>query len=312
MAILISTFPQPGEAIVAAVRERAAGEIVFDQATQADVVPDDQVEVLVAFRLKPGQLAKYPNLKLIYVSAAGVEKVIGVPDLPAHIQVVRTVDPGQNLQMAQYAVMLALHFLRGMPRFVKQQAERQWIRYEPPLAAECPVTILGMGPSGKRIAQAFSQMGFPVSGWSRTRHEEPGVRSFAGMGELPAALARAKVVVCILPLTAHTRHVLNADTLAMLPKGAYLINVARGDHVDEVALLAALESGQLGGAAIDVQAREPLPADSPLWSAPNLTITPHIAAYPSPALVAEQLLENVRRLRAGEPLQNLVDRTRGY
>ncbi len=312
MAILISTFPQPGEAIVAAVRERAGSEAVLYQASQTEVAEGPEVDVLVAFRLKPGQLARYPNLKLICVSAAGVEKVVEVPDIPEHVQVVRTVDPGQNLQMAQYAVMLALHHLRGMPRFIRQQQERKWVRYEPPLAGQCPVTILGMGPSGKRIAQGFLHMGFPVSGWSRTRHEEPGVRSYAGLEELPAALAQAKVVVCILPLTAQTRHLLNAETLALLPRGAYLINVARGDHVDEAALLAALESGQLGGAAIDVQAREPLPADSPLWAAPNLTITPHIAAYPSPALVAGQLLENVRRLRAGEPLLNLVDRARGY
>jgi glyoxylate/hydroxypyruvate reductase A len=174
------------------------------------------------------------------------------------------------------------------------------------------IGILGLGEIGAPIAHLFAQLGFGVAGWSRTEKKIAGVESFCGEAGLPGLLARTDILVCLLPLTPETENILDKTAFAALPKGAYLINPARGLHVVEEDLLAAIEAGHLSGAALDVFHTEPLPKDHPFWAHPKIRITPHIAGITNPATAVAQVAENIRRVRAGREPLNLVDRTRGY
>ena len=309
MAILVDTRPIPSDAIVAALRQLAPGEEVLTDPRSADPA---KVEVLLAWRLADGVAGRMPKLALVCAPAAGVEKLLVAADLPPSIPVTRTVDPEQNTQIAQYVTLMALRHVRALPLYEQQQRDRLWTRH--PIAPAHSITagVLGLGESGRVSAAMLDASGFKLAGWSRSPKTIDGMQTFSGPDGLHRCLAVSQIVVCLLPLTAATRHVLNRQTLASLPRGAYLINVARGGHLNEADLLEAIAAGQLAGAALDVQDAEPLPADSPLWQQPRLTITPHIASNPRPGLVARQLLENLQRLRQGRPLLNQVDRTLGY
>jgi glyoxylate/hydroxypyruvate reductase A len=205
-----------------------------------------------------------------------------------------------------------LHYHRRFDYFARLQAQAEW-RFERARSnSDCRVGIMGMGVLGGAAARALRDLGFSVSGWSRTPKQMPGVESFHGADSLEAFLADTDILCCVLPLTPHTRDILNAETLAYLPRGAKLINIARGAHVVEADLLAALNSGQIGGAMLDVVAQEPLPSDHPLWSHPAVTITPHVAGSTKPATAATQVAENILRARRGEPLLNEVHPDFGY
>jgi glyoxylate/hydroxypyruvate reductase A len=201
---------------------------------------------------------------------------------------------------------------REFDRFSRAQRRKEWSYAFPLGPAERRVGVLGLGELGRAVASTLSAQGFPVAGWSRTAKEAEGITCFAGEAGLKPFLARTDILVCLLPLTAATRGILAAATFAALPQGAFVINVGRGAHLVEADLLAALASGQLAGATLDVFDQEPLPAASPLWDHPNVLITPHVASYCDPRTAADGVADNLRRLAAGEPLLNVVDRSRGY
>jgi phosphoglycerate dehydrogenase-like enzyme len=215
------------------------------------------------------------------------------------VPVSRVVDPDQALGMAQFAALMVLRHLRGLPRYEQQQHERVWRRHPVPVSRET-VLVLGLGEVGREVARQLGALGLGVRGWRRDGTP------------LAEALRDAQVVVNCLPLTPATEGLLDAAAFAAMPRGAYLVNLARGGHVVEADLIAAVRSGQLAGAALDVQQREPLPADDPLWAVPGITLTPHIASQPLPRTVAEQFVTALRCLQRGEPLPNTIDRTRGY
>ena len=224
----------------------------------------------------------------------------------------RTVDPLVNIGIAQYVLLMALRHVRALPLFEAQQRARSWTRHRPPDPYSITAGVLGMGEAGRAVAALLQAAGFAVAGWSRTPKELPGIAMTFGADGLAACVRRANVLVCTLPLTQDTRRLLDRRLLERLPAGAYVINVARGGHLVETDLLALLDAGRLAGAALDVQETEPLPADSPLWHHPRVTLTPHIAAQASVASVVTQFADNWLRLRAGQPLVNVVDRSRGY
>lgn len=310
MGILILTHPQPPEPFVEALRNEMPQEPLYLDVAEADQHAGD-VEALLLWRLEPGLLSRYPALKFVAASAAGVDKILG-PNLPEQMPLTRTVDPGQNLQIAQYVCAMVLRWVRQQALYDAQQKDRIWRRHPIAESQTLSVGLLGLGASGLVVAQALLALGFKVCGWMRTVREVDGVDTFHGDAGLRDMLPRCHVLVCLLPLTSATQGIVNAKLLQALPQGAYLINVARGQHVDEVALRAALEAGHLAGAALDVQSREPLPAEDPLWSTPHLLITPHVASLPSARVVARQLAENLQRARRGDTLLRLVDRSRGY
>lgn len=256
------------------------------------------VDVVLGWRFPQGLAAQLTGLRWVCSMAAGVEKLL-VPELAPQIPVSRVVDPEQAIGMGQYAAAMVLRHVRGLARYEGQQRERDWTRY-PMAVARQQVVVLGWGEVGREVGRQFEALGFPVRGWRRDGTP------------LVEALRSAEVVINTLPLTRDTEGLLDAAAFAAMPRGAYLVNIARGGHVVEADLIAAVRSGHLAGAALDVQQHEPLPAADPLWSVPGITITPHIAAQPSNEKVAEQFVAGLRKLRRGEPLPNLIDRARGY
>jgi glyoxylate/hydroxypyruvate reductase len=270
-----------------------------------------EIEVALVWRPPPGELARYPNLKAILSLGAGIEGLIADPTLP-EVPIARMVDPSLTSTMAEYVLLAVLRHHRGFDRFERAQRERRWDFSLPPQPGDRQVGIMGLGELGAAAARLLLAHGFPVAGWSRSPKAQGGVTSYAGHGELHAFLHRTDILVCLLPLTAETRGILDAETFNALPHGATLINVARGAHLVEQDLLAALDSDHLAGATLDVFKSEPLPPDNPLWQYPKVLITPHVASYSVPAIAAAGVVDNIRRARAGQPLNHQVDRQRGY
>nr|WP_322015667.1 glyoxylate/hydroxypyruvate reductase A [Paraburkholderia sp. J12] len=268
-------------------------------------------EVAACWDPPPGALAKMPNLRLIQSIAAGVDNILCDPTLPA-LPVCRVVDPQHARGMSEFVTWGVLHFHRQLDLVLRNQARGHWFRPEQVHPARYTVGVMGLGEIGSRVALDLLHHGFSVRGWARSARELPGVTVFEGADGFAPFLAGTDVLVCLLPLTGETRGILDATTFGQLKPGAKLIHVGRGEHLAVSDLLAALESGQLGGAVVDVFPVEPLPADDPLWRAPNLIVTPHMASVASARTIGEQVAHNARRLAAGEPLSNVVDVKRGY
>jgi glyoxylate/hydroxypyruvate reductase len=240
---------------------------------------------------------------------AGVEGIVRNPTL--HLPLARMVDTGLTQGMVEYVTAHVLRHHIGMDIHIRGQAG-VWQPMMPPLAEQRRVTVLGLGALGSACAQMLAQIGFGVTGWSREAKDIAGLRCLAGPDGLEQALAGAQIVVTLLPLTAETTDLLNAARFAQLAPAAVIINPGRGALIDDAALLAALDSGQVGHATLDVFRTEPLPAAHPFWTHPGITITPHTAAWTRPVTSARVIAENIRRGQAGLPLLHLVDRARGY
>lgn len=270
-----------------------------------------EIRYFVAWMPPDDLMQRFPNLELLISSGAGVDH-LDLSKLPPGLPVARMVETGIVDGMVEYVSMAVLGLHRDLIDYVAQQRDEIWkqIRVRP--ASTRRVGVLGLGMLGEASCRMLTHFGFQVAGWSRSRREIAGVTCFAGSEELPAFLARTDILVCLLPLTDETRGMLNAELFAQLPKGAKLVNTGRGGHLDQDALLAALDSGQISAAWLDVTAPEPLPKGHLLWSHPRVLVTPHIASMTQPETAVEVVLENLRRHHAGEPLIGLVDRKRGY
>jgi glyoxylate/hydroxypyruvate reductase A len=287
------------------------GLTVYDHSI--DTYDPAEIAYAVSFRPPPGLLASLPNLKAVFSLGAGVDGFLRDPNFPKHIPLIRFVDETLSTEMAQFAVLHVLMQHRTVRFFEEAQAESKWRQRMLPRPTEATrVGILGLGEIGTVCAERLRDLGFPVTGWSRSRKTVDGVKSYAGAGELDAFLGGCDFLICVLPLTPDTRHVLNAQTFAKLPKGAYVINIARGGHVNEPELIAALDSGHLSGATLDVFEAEPLPQTSPIWKHPKIVATPHIAAITSPLAATRSILDGIARLERGEAPLNVVDMGRGY
>ena len=270
------------------------------------------VEIALAWKPPPGALASLPNLKLIVSLGMGVDHLLIHPDLPPAVPIVRIIDTGLVGQMSEYAIYWALRHHRDIDGYMELQRRKQWEEIPFTDTALRRVGILGLGEIGADTARKFAMLGFPTAGWSRTPRKIDGVECLHGADGLPALLARSDILIDVLPMTPQTANILDARAFAHLPKGAYFINMARGGHVVDADLLAALDSGHLAGATLDVFHVEPLPTDHPYWTHPKIRVTPHVAGPTNPRTAAESVAENVRRLRAGRPLVNLIDRAAGY
>jgi len=308
MAILVLTSPLPSQPFVDALRAQAPDVPVW---TEADAPPADRVEALLAWRLKPGTVTRYPRLRVLCSVGAGAEKLL-VEDVPQHVPVTRVVDPLQAQEIAQYVLACTLRFTRELPLYEQQQAHAEWRRHPVRPASRCRVGVLGLGAVGQAVARAFAPLGYEMAGWSRRARELPGVRAYGGPEGLPQVLGRSDILVCALPLTSDTRGLLDGATLRQLPRGAYLVNVGRGEHLVEADLRALLDEGHLAGAALDVFEREPPKPDDWVWSHPRVLATPHIAAQASVETVAQQCLESLQRARDGLSQPRAIDRRAGY
>ncbi|MCW1918633.1 glyoxylate/hydroxypyruvate reductase A [Rhodobacter sp. KR11] len=250
----------------------------------------------------------YVKAKAVLNLWAGVERIVGNATLTQAL--CRMVDPGLTEGMVEWVLGHALRHHLGMDRHIVNPGH-VWDATCPPLARSRPVAMLGLGELGLACARALQAMNFPVTGWSRTAKDIPGLRSLHGETGLKEALSQAQIVVTLLPKTPETENLLNAERLAFLPKGAVILNPGRGPLIDDQALLAALDGG-LGHATLDVFRTEPLPQDHPFWTHPKITVTPHIAADTRPETAVGVLVANIARARDGLPLLHLVDRARGY
>lgn len=257
-------------------------------------------------------LAPYRGAQVIQSTWAGVESFLGNPTLPEGPTLCRMVDPGLTEGMTDYIAGNVMRYHLEIDRWLADSAAGIWRPSPPPLSRDRKVGLLGLGALGEDAARMLARLRFDVAGWSRTPRAVDGVTCFHGPDGLREILARSEIIVTILPSTAATRHLLNAETLALTPKGACVINPGRGPLIDDDALLAALDSGQIGHATLDVFDREPLPEDHPYWAHPKVTVTPHIAAVTRADMAARVIVEQIGRMIRGEPMQNIVDRGLGY
>lgn len=272
----------------------------------------EDIAMVMTWKAPPGELRRYPNLGCICVLGHGVDHMLQGSELPDGVPVVRLVDESMTRQMSAYVLAAVLRHHRKMADYGRLQRARRWRELDVPDPAETRVGILGLGALGGDAARKLKALGFEVAGWSRTPKDIDGVETCAGRDALEPFLGGCDIVVCMLPLTPETRDILDAGAFRAMKKGAYLVNPARGHHVVEDDLLAALDSGQLSGACLDVFRAEPLPRGHPFWRHAKVTITPHAASLTLPRGAAPQVAENYRRVHDGRPLLNLVDRERGY
>lgn len=254
-------------------------------------------------------LSGYTRAKAALGLWAGVETIIGNPTLT--MPYARMVDEGLTQGMVDWVAGHVLRHHLGLDADISRDAP-VWAPRVPPLATDRQVGVLGLGALGTACAEALAGLGFRVSGWSRRMKALERVACYAGAAGLAEVLARSEIVVLLLPATAETEAVLNAETLAMLPRGAVVLNPGRGALIDDAALLAALDSGQIAHATLDAFRVEPLPAEDPYWTHPQVTVTPHLASVTRPETAAKVLAENIRRGEAGEAFLHLVDRDAGY
>jgi glyoxylate/hydroxypyruvate reductase A len=254
---------------------------------------------------------RFPRTELIFSLGAGVDQ-FDLAALPAHIPLVRLIEPSIAEGMVEYVTLAVLALHRDLVDYIADKAAERWSEIPLVPAQKRRVGILGLGQMGEAAFRKLAGFGFPMSGWSRSPRVIDGIACHAGIGALPDFLASCDILVCLLPLTEETRGILNAELFRHLPRGAALVSAGRGGHLKQDDLLAALGSGQLSAAFLDVTDPEPLPKGHPLWAHPRVIITPHIATMTRPDTAVDYVLETIDRHKAGLPLPGLVDRKRGY
>lgn len=253
------------------------------------------------------------DLKAIFNLGAGVDAILQLGDaLPAGVPVVRLDDAGMGIQMAEFVAHAVLRYFRRLDDYAMQNRERVWRCLKPYEKKDFSIGVLGLGVLGKRIIDALRGFDFPLNGWSRTQKNIDGVNCYAGHAQLDQFLRASRVLVVILPLTSETENLLDHARLAQLPKGAYLVNVARGAHIIEADLLGLIQQGHIAGATLDVFREEPLPSAHPFWQEPRISITPHISALTMHDESARQIAAKIQALQNDQAIAGLVDQARGY
>ncbi|QYX57658.1 glyoxylate/hydroxypyruvate reductase A [Roseovarius sp. SCSIO 43702] len=281
----------------------------IDAHVSPEIAPEEVDYIVYAPNGPVQDFTSYTRAKAVLSLWAGVEKIVDNETLTQPLT--RMVDDGLRRGMVEWVTGHVLRHHLGMDAHIVNP-DCVWKQGAPPLAPDRPVTILGLGALGIACAEALMGLGFPVTGWSRGPKDVPGVRCLAGNAGLDAALEGAEIVVLLLPQTPETENTLDARRLALLPRGAVILNPGRGPLIDDDALLAALDEGHIGHATLDTFRVEPLPDDHPYWRHPRVTVTPHIASDTRAGTAADVIAENIRRSEAGEPLLHLVNRTLGY
>lgn len=284
----------------------------LDIRTEDDEARRNDIVYCIAWKPKPGSLRSFANLKVVFSMGAGVDGIVADPTYPAHVPLSRVVDDTLAQSMTEYVVLGVLSWHRRQRDLDALQKLKKWRPIASPRADQVRVGILGFGELGQAAATALKALNYNLSGWSTSPKNIEGVRSFAGQDGLAPFLAQTDILVCLLPLTQATRGILNAKTFALLPKDACIINCARGGHLIEEDLIAALDSGHLRGATLDVFQTEPLPDTSPIWTHPKIVVSPHVAAATDRESFMRHVANTIRRMDRNLPPENLVDFARGY
>lgn len=277
-----------------------------------DPGPLDEVRYAVVWKPPAGGLAQFPNLEVIISIGAGIDHILADPERPTHVPIIRTTGSDLTQRMREYVTLHVLRLHRRLPEIEAAQPLREWRQIVNPPANERRVGVMGLGNLGADCARALAGLGFNVAGWARSQKSIDGVTCYAGEEGLGAFLDNTEILVCLLPLTDATHGILNASLFAKLPKDAAIINAARGEHLVDDDLLAALDSGHIRAATLDVFHTEPLPDDHPFWDHPNVLVTPHVASLIDPVAGGKMIAQNLRRFIAGEPVPDMVDLSKGY
>jgi glyoxylate/hydroxypyruvate reductase len=270
------------------------------------------IDIALVANAAGSSLARLKNLQLIQSLWAGVDRLLSDPTLPADVPVVRLIDPNLTQAMTECALACVLLLHRQLPAYARQQALRAWKKLPQPLAQERRVGVLGLGQLGRAVAQTLASLSFDLGAWGASPHTVERVKTWSGRTGLPSLLERTDILINLLPLTPETSGILDARLFGRLPKGASIINLARGSHLKENDLLEALAHGQISYAILDVFEDEPLPPKHPFWSHPRITVLPHVAAVTDINTAARIAVENVKEFRAGRMPAPLVDRAKGY
>jgi glyoxylate/hydroxypyruvate reductase A len=271
-----------------------------------------EIEAAAIARIPPGTLAAMPKLRLIISLMAGQETLLADRTLPADVPIVRCGNPDGDQMMSETALLHVLRHHRLLPDYQLAQQRREWKRLPVLRTAERKVGVLGLGQIGLGIAKYLRDHGFLTAGWARTKRAIEGIEVYAGRDQLGAFLGRSEIVVNMLPMTGETENILDRAAFAAMPKGGAVVNLARGQHVVDRDLIAALDEGHLAAATLDVFREEPLGKESPLWGHPRITVMPHVSRRHDPIDIVPRIAENLRRLASGEPLLQPVDRQAGY
>ncbi len=293
-----------------AVLEAAFGPVDFRTLDTLGNTAD--IEIVLAWKPPRGLIGSFANAKMIVSLGMGVDHLLADDQLPAGVPITRIMDDGLVGQMSEYALYWALRHHRDIDKYAASQKTAAWKPEDFIDTIHRRIGVMGLGTIGQDIAGKFARLGFPTAGWSRTKKSIPDVETFHEAYGLKPFLARSDILINVLPLTRQTRGLLNSEAFAALPAGAYFINIARGGHVVDDDLLAALESGHLAGATLDVFNEEPLPAGHAYWRHPKVRVTPHIAGATNPRTASPGVIENIERLRSGQPLIHRVDPKSGY
>ena len=277
-----------------------------------EVGETDDVKCALVWQPPLGELKRFKNLKAILSLAAGVDHIMADKNLPQGVPIARVIDPHMGNEIVQYVVVTVLNYLRRMQNWAIKQQEKVWAKVPPFNYCDKTIGIMGLGFLGKQAALALHRLGLQVIGWSNSPKQIPDIKDYVGKAQFHEFLSKADVLICMLPLTKETENILNKETFAHLPKGAYLINLGRGQHLVEQDLIDALNGGHLSGATLDVFRQEPLPEIHPFWSHPKVHITPHIASVTNPASAIPQIYANISRVIADKTLLNCIDLQKGY
>lgn len=280
------------------------------------IYPDDtnreDVEFALAWNHPIGAFKHYPNLKCISSMGAGVDHILKDPDLPKAAIITRITDPNLAKDMAEFTTALVMNHVRGLSSYKVAEQRQAWEPGKYLRVEDVTVGVMGVGVLGASVASRLKELGFKVVGWARSAKQLDNIEVHVGQDALDAFLATSDILICLLPLTKETANILNRNTFMKLPKGAFIINVARGEHLVEQDLMEMIDAGHLSGASLDVFREEPLPGHHPFWQHPRINVTPHIASITNPATAVSQILENYDRLKNNEPFIGTVSLTKGY
>jgi glyoxylate/hydroxypyruvate reductase A len=277
-----------------------------------DVGNHDEIDFVMVWRHPFDSLNQFKNLKCIASLGAGVDHLMDDTNLNRQVPIVRLLDPYMAAEIVQYVVATVLYYVKRLDVWHKAQQEKTWFRKPPFNFSDKNIGIMGLGYLGQQAAGALHHLKLNVIGWSQSSKNIPGVKTYSGASEFNTFLSETRILVCMLPLTPGTRHILNKDTFSQLQDDAYVINLGRGGHLVEQDLLTSLDNNKLSSAYLDVFDTEPLPSDHPFWVHPKVHVTPHIASVTNPSTAVTQVFENYKRMIAGNKLLNLVDAMKGY
>lgn len=274
--------------------------------------PDAGVSRAIVWKPPVSLFEDYPALQYLFNMGAGVDAILRQPGLPDQVQIVRLEDAGLADKMLEYVIHYLSKITRPFDRYALFQQQQQWKPLPEPSASQIAVGVMGLGVIGQKIAQALTGLGYTVHGWSRTERKLQGVHTYAGENGLPDFLRSTQVLINVLPLTQQTRAILNQQTLSQLQAPASLINIGRGEHLQEDDLLELMKSGHIGKAVLDVFCTEPLPQGHPFWTHPNIIVTPHISGPTNDELALAQINQKITDLENGRDIGGIVSREVGY